>query len=119
MCPNVLQTIPQRRSLPLVPGRDSPFTTSAAARFDLGTTPGECEFCQHGSMEGPMSWRRRVGHEQPLAERLALEAIKLKETAKRLKPGSQRQTLLRKAREAEIAASITAWISSPGLKPPE
>jgi hypothetical protein len=54
-----------------------------------------------------------------LDERLALEAIKLKETAKRLKPGSRRQALLRKAREAEIAASITAWISSPGLKPPE
>jgi len=42
-----------------------------------------------------------------------------KETAKRLQPGSRRQALLRKAREAEIAASITAWISSPGLKPPE
>ena len=66
-----------------------------------------------------MSGRRRVGHEQPLDERLALEAIKLKETAKRLKPGSRRQALLRKARQAEIAASITAWISSPGLKPPE
>jgi hypothetical protein len=66
-----------------------------------------------------MSERRHVHHEQPLDKRLALEAIKLKETAKSLKPGARRQTLLRKAREAEIAASITAWISSPGLKPPE
>ena len=66
-----------------------------------------------------MSERRHVEHETPLDERLALEAIRLKETAKRLKPGSRRQALLRKAREAEIAASITAWISSPGLRSPE
>jgi hypothetical protein len=69
--------------------------------------------------EVPMSARRHVKHEQALGERLALEAIRLKETAKRLKPGAKRQALLRKAREAEIAASITAWISSPGLGPPE
>nr|WP_249133863.1 hypothetical protein [Bradyrhizobium sp. AUGA SZCCT0177] len=66
-----------------------------------------------------MSERRHIEHDHPLDERLALEAIKLRETAKSLKPGSKRQTLLRKAREAETAASITAWISSPGLKPPE
>ena len=98
---------------------DSAFTTLAVVPLELGTTPGECEFSEYGATEGPMSGRRRVGHEQPLDERLALEAIKLKETAKRLQPGSRRQALLRKAREAEIAASITAWISSPGLKPPE
>ena len=66
-----------------------------------------------------MSERQHLGHEHPLDERLALEAIRLKETAKSLKPGARRQTLLRKAREAEIAASIAAWISSPGQRPPE
>jgi hypothetical protein len=66
-----------------------------------------------------MSERQRIEHDHPLDERLALEAVRLKQTAKRLKPGSKRQAMLRKAREAEIAASITAWISSPGLKAPE
>ena len=63
--------------------------------------------------------RRHVEHEQSLDERLAMEAIRLREAAKSLKPGARRQALLRKAREAETAASLTAWISSPGLRPPE
>lgn len=66
-----------------------------------------------------MSERRRVHHERPLDERLTLEALRLKETAKTLRPGAKRQAILRKAREAEMAAKITAWISSPGLKPPD
>lgn len=65
-----------------------------------------------------MKERRRVRQERPLEERLALEALRLRETAKTLKPGAKRQSLLRKAREAEITANITAWILSPGLKPP-
>lgn len=65
-----------------------------------------------------MKERRRVRQERPLEERLALEALRLRETAKTLKPGAKRQSLLRKARETEITASITAWILSPGLKPP-
>jgi len=55
----------------------------------------------------------------PLIERLAEEAHRIREEAKKLRPGKERQEMLRKAREAEIAASITQWISSPGLKPPE
>ena len=66
-----------------------------------------------------MTERRRVQHERPLDERLALEARRLREVAKALKPGAKRQALLRKAREAEITANISAWISSPGLEPPE
>lgn len=54
-----------------------------------------------------------------LEERLALEAFRLKEAAKRLKPGKRRQEMLRNARDAEIAACISIWITSPGLPPPE
>lgn len=63
--------------------------------------------------------RRRVVHVESLDERLALEAQRLKEAAKNLKPGKRRREMLRKARQAEMAASITHWISSPGLQPPE
>ena len=50
----------------------------------------------------------------PLIERLAQEAQRIREEAKKLRPGKERQEMLRKARQAEIAASITQWISSPG-----
>jgi hypothetical protein len=63
--------------------------------------------------------RRRIVHIEPLDERLAQEAHRLKEAAKSLKPGQRRQEILRKARQAEMAASITQWITSPGLQPPE
>ena len=56
---------------------------------------------------------------EPLEERLALEAARLRAAAKKLKPGKRRQELLRKAREAEVAAGISSWITSPGLLPPE
>jgi len=63
--------------------------------------------------------RRRVVHVESLDERLAREAHRLKEAARSMKPGQRRQELLRKARQAEMAASITQWIASPGLQPPE
>jgi hypothetical protein len=63
--------------------------------------------------------RRRATHTGPLDERLVLEAERLKEAAKSLKPGKRRQEMMRKARQTEMAASITLWISSPGLQPPE
>ena len=66
-----------------------------------------------------MPERRQVEHSEPLEERLAKEALRLKEAAKNLKPGKRRQEVLRKARKAEVAASIVYWITSPGLQPPE
>jgi hypothetical protein len=66
-----------------------------------------------------MSVRRHVEHAEPLDERLVQEALRLKEEAKRLGPGKRRQEMLRRARKAEVAASIVCWITSPGLPPPE
>ena len=63
--------------------------------------------------------RRHAAHIEPLEERLAQEANRLKEAAKRLKPGKRRQETMRKARQAEMAASISLWISSPRLQSPE
>jgi hypothetical protein len=62
--------------------------------------------------------RKRIKHATSLEERLALVARERREQAERLPPGTERETLMRKARQAETAANITEWISSPGLRPP-
>jgi hypothetical protein len=55
----------------------------------------------------------------PFEKRLAEEAQLIKERAKSLPQGRQRELLSRKARQLETASHITEWLSSPGLKPPE
>ena len=51
-------------------------------------------------------------------QRLAQEAHRVKEQAKTLPEGKERELLSRKARQLETAARISEWISSPGLQPP-
>ena len=75
-------------------------------------------FLQFDLMEVLMH-RQRVVQTVPLIERLDQVSQRLKEEAKKLRPGKERQEMLRKARQADIAASITQWISSPGVEPPE
>jgi hypothetical protein len=41
-----------------------------------------------------------------------------KSEAAKLPPGKEREGLLRKARQLEVACHINEWISSPGLRPP-
>jgi hypothetical protein len=60
--------------------------------------------------------RRR--DERSLKERLALEAIQLREKARRLPIGAEREELLKKARRLDVASELDEWLSSPGLKPP-
>jgi hypothetical protein len=62
--------------------------------------------------------RRRIKQTQSLEERLADEAKLLRETAKSIPPGAERDRLLRKARQDETALHLTEWLSSPGLRPP-
>jgi hypothetical protein len=63
--------------------------------------------------------RKRTKHATTLQERLAAEAKELRERASELPPGLERDRLLRKARQDDTAAQMTAWVSSPGLRPPE
>jgi len=53
-----------------------------------------------------------------LEERLASEAKRLRDEAKLLPAGPVRETLLRKARQAETGLHISEWLRSPGLPPP-
>ena len=67
-----------------------------------------------------MAQRRRIKHNATFEERLAEEAIKFKEAAKKQPPGSTaRELLLRRARQAETASHINNWLRSPGLQPPK
>jgi hypothetical protein len=64
----------------------------------------------------------RAKRNQPkpsLDNRLALEALRLKETAKTLRHGPKKLSMLRKARQLEIAIHINEWLSSPGLQAPK
>jgi hypothetical protein len=51
-------------------------------------------------------------------QRLAQQAHRVKERAKTLPHGKERELLSRKARELETASRISERISSPGLQPP-
>jgi hypothetical protein len=64
-------------------------------------------------------WRSRIMHRATFEERLAEEARRLKEQAKKAAAGREREALLRNARQAETAAHINQWITSPGLMSPK
>jgi hypothetical protein len=63
--------------------------------------------------------RRRFKNTLTFPDRLAKEAKRFRQEAESKPPGQERDDLLRKARQAENAARIDRWISSPGLKSPE
>jgi hypothetical protein len=63
--------------------------------------------------------RRRVKQTLSLEERLSEEANRLREKARSLPPGADREALLRKARQAETGSHLSEWLQSPGLGPQE
>jgi hypothetical protein len=66
-----------------------------------------------------MTQRRRFKQTTTLEERLAQEAERLREEAKKLPHSHERETLLRKARQAETGSHMSEWLTSGGLRPPE
>lgn len=63
--------------------------------------------------------RRRIKHKTSLEERLTEQAKSLRDRAKKMPPGVERDALVRRARQAETASRINEWLSSPGLRSPE
>ena len=63
--------------------------------------------------------RRRFKQTQSLEARLSEEAKRLREQAKLLPHGAERDELIRKARQAETAARMNGWLTSPELQPPK
>ena len=66
-----------------------------------------------------MTKRRRFKQQRSLQDRLTSFATLTREKASRLRPGAERDELLRKAQQAEDAAHLNEWASSPGLQPPK
>jgi hypothetical protein len=64
-----------------------------------------------------MRWNRGMG-KPSFEDRLASEAARWREKAGSLPAGIERDLLLRKARQAETASRISAWLASPGLRSP-
>ena len=63
--------------------------------------------------------RRRYKRTEPLEQRLANDAKRLREQARLLPPGSVRDAALRKARQAENDSRINDWRDSSELQSPE
>jgi len=64
-----------------------------------------------------MQRRRFIPH--TFEENIAAEKAELEAQVAKLKPGPQKDALLRKIRQLDTAAHISEWLSSQGLQPPE
>ena len=62
--------------------------------------------------------RRRFKQTIPLRERLSAWAEDMRERAAILPEGPEREDLLKRAGQADVAAHIDQWAQSPGLRPP-
>jgi hypothetical protein len=62
--------------------------------------------------------RRRFKQTDTLEKRLAEDAARLRKQARGTPPGVARDSLLRRARQAETAVQMSEWLGSAGLKPP-
>jgi hypothetical protein len=62
---------------------------------------------------------RRTKHEKSLEERLANRAHHLSDEANKLPPGDERDNLIRRVQQAEVACRINEWLNSPGLASPK
>jgi hypothetical protein len=63
--------------------------------------------------------RRRIKHKASFQERLADQAKRLRDQAETMPLGTERDDLVRRARQTETAAHLDAWLNSPGLSQPK
>lgn len=63
--------------------------------------------------------KRRFKQVTSLQDRIVEWADNIREQADRMKPGRERDELLKKLRQAETAMHLEDWASSPGLQPPK
>jgi hypothetical protein len=62
--------------------------------------------------------RRRTKHAKTFKERLIEEAARFREAAEQLPPGTERELLMKRVRQAESAAEISDWLGKPQAVPP-
>jgi len=63
--------------------------------------------------------RRRFKQTSSLKDRLASFAEAARQKALQLRPGPEKDALLKKVRQADTAARLEDWANSPGLQPPK
>jgi len=63
--------------------------------------------------------RRRFEQHLTLHDRLLAWAKQIDQDAAKLRPGPERDALVRKARQANVAVQFDNWCKSPGLQPPK
>ena len=66
-----------------------------------------------------MQKRRRFKQQFTLQDRLLAWSKEVLEQAKKLPPGAERDALMKKARQADVASHLDDWAKSPGLQPPK
>lgn len=66
-----------------------------------------------------MTKRLHLRHKATFAERLASEAKRLKELARMTPHGHDRDVMLRKVGQVEMASHINEWALSSRLQPPK
>lgn len=62
--------------------------------------------------------RRRIKQSISFSQRLADEAAKFRKAAEELPPGTARELLMKRVRQAEAALQINDWLATPGAAPP-
>ena len=63
--------------------------------------------------------RRRFKQTESLHDRLQVFANDVRAQAAELPPGTERDELLRKVRQADTASHLHELVNSPGLRPPK
>jgi hypothetical protein len=63
--------------------------------------------------------RRRFKQQLTLQDRLSAWGKLLQEQANQLRPGPERDALVRKARQADVAVHLDDWCRSSGLQSPK
>jgi hypothetical protein len=64
-----------------------------------------------------MQRRRSIPH--TFEKKIAAEKARAEAQAAKLKPGPQKELLLRKIRQLDTAAHVSEWLSSRALQPPK
>jgi hypothetical protein len=63
--------------------------------------------------------RRQTKQTPSPKDRLASFAKEARDKALKLRPGLEKDALLKSARQAEVVSHMDEWANSPGLRPPK
>jgi hypothetical protein len=80
--------------------------------------PEQIAGCRHQLGDNAMQKRRRFKQQLTLQERLTAWSKEVLDQAAKLPPGPERDALIKKARQADVACHLDEWAHSPELQLP-